>query len=97
MRVIIWGKVTQRHLDDADLMVGITPTSYVTNGTTVPPASNLPVTVFPICDKQPETTRERANHYTLVHNADALICVGKNEHLVELAKRYELPVYEVDG
>jgi hypothetical protein len=43
---------------------------------------------------QPETTRDRANHYTLVHNADALICVGKNEHLVDLAKRYELLVYE---
>lgn len=94
MRVIIWGKVTQRHLDDADLMVGITPTSYVTNGTTVPPASNLPVDVYPVCKMQPETTRDRANHYTLVHNADALICVGKNEHLVDLAKRYELLVYE---
>lgn len=96
MRVIIWGKVTQRHLDDADLLVGITPTSYVTNGTTVPPASNLPVTVYPICDKQPETTRERANQYTLVHNADALICVGKNDALVALALIYGLPVYGVE-
>lgn len=96
MRVILWGKVDQRHLDDADLLVGITPTSYVTNGNWIG-WSDLPVDMFPICDKQPETTRDRANHYTLVHNADALICVGKNEHLVELAKRYELPVYEVDA
>jgi len=96
MRVILWGKVDQRHLDDADLLAGITPTSYVTNGQWMG-WSDLPVDVFPICDKQPETTRERANHYTLVHNADALICVGKNDHLVELAKRYELPVYEVDA
>ena len=44
MRVIVWGEVTWRHIDDADLFAGITPTSYVTNGATVPPAGNLPVT-----------------------------------------------------
>lgn len=96
MRVILWGKVDQRHLDDADLMAGITPTSYVTNGDWRG-WSDKPVDVYPVCKMQPETTRHLANHYTLVHNADALICVGKNEHLVGLAKRYGLPVYEVAG
>lgn len=94
MRVILWGKVDQRHLDDADLIMGITPTSIVTNGRWRG-WSDLPVDVYPMCDKQPEPTRDRANHYTLVHNADALICVGQNEHLVSLARRYDLLVYEV--
>lgn len=40
--------------------------------------------------------RSAAQVRELVHNAAALICVGKNDHLVELAKRYGLPVYEVD-
>ena len=55
----------------------------------------LPTEVFPICDKQPEHSRERARNYTLVHSADALICVGGNDHLVGLARDYDLLVYEV--
>lgn len=95
MRTILYGPVTQRHLDDADLLAGITPTSYVTNGTTVPPASNLPVDVRPICDKQPEETRRIANYYGLVLYSDALICVGACPELVTIAKRYALTVYDV--
>lgn len=95
MRVIISGPVTQDHLDDADLMAGITPTSYVTNGLSTPPASKLQVDEHPLCMMQPEYSRERARDYTLVHNADALVCVGDNQHLVDLARSYDLLVYEV--
>lgn len=28
-------------------------------------------------------------------NADALVCAGRNDHLVALATSYGLPVYEV--
>lgn len=94
MRTIISGPVTQAHLDDADLMAGISPTSFVTNGLSTPPASKLPVDVYPPCPMQPEATRLAARDYTLAHNADALVCVGDNPHLVELAKSYGLPVYE---
>lgn len=96
MRVIIHGPVTADHLADAELLAGITPTSYVTNGLHEPPRGNrLPVEVYPICMKQPEESRVRARHFTLVQNADALVCVGENEHLVSLANRYGLLVYEV--
>lgn len=95
MRTIISGRVTAEHIADAELLAGIVPTSFVTNGQSQPPAGNLPCDVYPICLKQPEDTRERARNYTLVHNADALICAGGNDHLVGLARDYDLLVYEV--
>ena len=96
MRVILHGPVTADHLVDAELMAGITPTSFVTNGLSHPPrGSRLPVEVMPICMMQPKETRERARNYSLVQNADALICVGENDHLVSLARHYDLLVYEV--
>ena len=43
MRVILSGPVTAEHLADAELMAGITPTSFVTNGLSEPPrGSRLP-------------------------------------------------------
>ena len=96
MRVIISGPVTQDHLDDADLLADIAPTSFVTNGLSTPPACALPVEVWPVCPLQPEATRVIARDYTLCQNADALVCVGDNPHLVDLALNYGLVVYEVD-
>ena len=97
MRVIISGPVTQDHLDDADLLADIAPTSFVTNGLSAPPVeTGLPTEVYPICMMQPEATRVIARDYTLCQNADALVCVGHNPHLVDLARTYDLVVYEVD-
>lgn len=98
MRTIISGPVTADHLADAELMAGISPTSFVTNGQSIPPlcaGKALYTDCYPVCDKQPEETRERARNYTLVQNADALVCAGRNDHLVALATSYGLPVYEV--
>ena len=96
MRVILSGPVTAEHLADAELMAGITPTSLVTNGLSHPPRGNrLPVEVMPICPMQPVETRVRAREYTLVQNADALICADYNPGLVSLARNYDLLVYEV--
>ena len=95
MRVIISGPVTADHLADAELMAGITPTSYVTNGLSSPPTRDLPVDVYPICPMQPVETRERARNYTLVFHSDALECAEENDHLVSLAHHYDLIVYEV--
>lgn len=94
MKTIIYGPVTQKHLDDADLIAGITPTSFVTNGTWLW-WSELPVEVRPVCPMQPEESRLIANYYSLVLYADALICVGSCPDLVAIAKRYALTVYEV--
>ena len=96
MRVILHGPVTADHLADAELMAGITPTSYVTNGLSSPPRGNrLSVEIMEPCMKQPAETRIRAREYSMVQNADALICVGENVHLVSLARNYDLLVYEV--
>lgn len=96
MRVIIHGPVTADHLADAELMAGITPTSFVTNGQSHPPrGSRLPVEVMPICMMQPVETRVQARNYSMVQNADALICVGENDHLASRAHHYNLIVYEV--
>lgn len=97
MRVIVHGPVTADHLADAELLAGITPTSYVTNGLHEPPRGNrLPVEVHPICMKQPEESRVRAREYSLVQNADALVCASRNPGLVALAHTYDLLVYEVE-
>ena len=96
MRVILHGPVTADHLADAELMAGITPTSFVTNGLSHPPrGSRLSVEVMPICMMQPVETRVQARNYSLAQNADALICVGDNDHLVSRARDYDLLVYEV--
>ena len=96
MRVILHGPVTADHMADAELMAGIVPTSFVTNGLSEPPrGSRLPVEVMEPCMKQPAETRVRAREYSMVQNADALICVGENVHLVSLARNYDLLVYEV--
>jgi len=93
MRTIISGKVTQQDIVDADLF-GITPTSYVTNGLSTPPASRLPTEVMPICPKLPDAGEKQRN-WTMCLNADALIVAGGNDHLVQCARRFNLPVYEV--
>ena len=96
MRVILSGPVTADHLADAELMAGIVPTSFVTNGLSHPPRGNrLSVEIMEPCMKQPAETRVRAREYSVVQNADALICVGENVHLVSLARNYDLLVYEV--
>lgn len=94
MRTIISGPVTQQHLDDAELMAGIVPTSYLTNGLSTPPLSSLETTVDPICPKLPECG-ERQRNASMCLYADALICVGENEHLVSCARNNGLVVYEV--
>ena len=93
MRTIISGPVTEADLSDAELLTGLIPTSYVTNGQWVPP-TKLPTEVYPVCPMQPKETAEQARNYTLVHNADALICTHENRHLVGLARSYGLWVYD---
>ena len=96
MRVILSGPVTADHLADAELMAGITPTSFVTNGLSEPPRGiRLPVEVMPICMMQPVETRIRAREYSMVQAADALICTADNPGLMSLARDYDLLVYEV--
>lgn len=95
MRTIISGPVTADHLADAELMAGITPTSFVTNGRQVPDADlGLPVACYPICQRL-GMLGEAARDYTLCQNADALVVAGGNEHLVAVAHQYHLPVFEV--
>ena len=93
MRTIISGPVTEADLSDAELLTGLVPTSYVTNGQWAPP-TKLPTEVHPVCPMQPKETAEQARNYTLVHNADALICTHENPHLVDLARSYGLWVYD---
>lgn len=93
MRTIISGPVDDQTLDSADLIGGITPTSFVTNGLWEPPFSVLPEKVYPI---EPKLGRlgEDARDYTLCQNADALIVAGENDHLVRVAQLYGLLVFE---
>lgn len=95
MRTIISGPVTADDLADAELMAGITPTSFVTNGLSTPPAdTGLPTNVMPICPMLPDCGEEQRNA-TMTLYADALIVRGRNPHLVGWANRNALIVYEV--
>lgn len=91
MRTIISGPATRDTLDSADLISGITPSAIVTNGAT--PDLGLPVTVFKV-DPKLGSLGEDARDYTLVQNADALVLVGDNDHLLKLAQEYGLAVYQ---
>lgn len=95
MKTVLFGKVTEQHLADALLFAGIEPSEYITNGKTVPPASQRATTVIPPCPMVPGEPGELQNNWRLVLHADALICVGDNPHLVECAARYDLLIYEV--
>lgn len=96
MRTVISGPVTRDHLDLADIMVGILSTSLVTNGAPSPRADlDLPVACYPI-DQRLGELGEIARDYTLCLNADAVIIVGKNKHLAEIARQYNLPIFEVE-
>lgn len=96
MRTIISGPVTDDTLVSADLIAGITPSSYVTNGLWKTPG--LPphgwVDTWPIESKLGPGLGETARDYTLCQNADAAIIVGGNEHLAQVARQYGLLVYE---
>lgn len=93
MRTIISGFVNEDDIANADLLAGIVPTSYVTNGRSDPPLSILPVATYPV-DVKLGHFGEDARDYTLCQNADALIVAGSNDHLVRIAQQYGLPVFE---
>lgn len=96
MRTIISGPVSQQHLDDAEFMAGIKPTQFITNGSTTPPASDLETLEDPPCPKLPGEIGEFQRNYTMCLQAEALVCVGGNEHLVNIANKYGLAVYEAE-
>jgi hypothetical protein len=94
MRTIVSGKVTLQDIADADLIAGIVPTSFITNGKSTPPASQLPTEVMPICPMLPDAG-ERQRDWTMCLHADALIVSGGNDHLVNCARKSKLLIYEV--
>lgn len=96
MKTVIYGRVTPEHLADAELFSGITPTSYITNGKHTPPVSNLETEVIPQCPMVPGEPGEKQNHWRLIAFADALILVGRNDHLLSIAQRMDLLIYEAE-
>lgn len=95
MRTIISGRVTAADVSDADLLGGIVPTSFITNGESFPPKGvDLPHEVMPLCPMLPDIG-ERQRNYTMCQRADALIVEGENEHLLKVARQYKLAIYEV--
>lgn len=93
MKTVLYGGVTLQHLADAALFSGIEPTAYITNGETPLPHGLLPVQVIPP-DPMTGEAAPRQNHWRMVIQGDALICIGGNEHLVYAAETHGLLVYE---
>lgn len=97
MKTVIYGKVTPEHLADAELFSGITPTSFVSNGLHTPPATgSMETEVIPQCPMVPGEPGEKQNHWRLIAFADALILVGRNDHLLSIAQRMDLLIYEAE-
>lgn len=94
MRTVITGEIEPHHLEDAEFMCGIVPTVFLTNGDSVPPISKVPVDVMPPCPMLPGELGVHQRNYTLCLQADALISVGGDPHLVRIARKYGLQVYE---
>ena len=85
MKTILYGPVTKEHLADASLFAGIEPTEYVTDKT---------IPVDPMVGGEAGV---RQQHWRMVLNADALICVGENPHLVQAAEKFHLLVHHVEA
>jgi hypothetical protein len=96
VKTILYGPVTKAHLADAALFAGIEPTEFVTGGTPTPPFSQRPTTVIPVDPMVHGEAGERQQHWRMAINADALVCVGQNDHLVHAANSFKLPVYQTD-
>jgi len=99
MRVIISGPVEYEDIQDAEVLAGIVTTQLVSNGVEHLPELELfmdlkPPLVFPLDPKILGIFGELSRNYTLVQNADAVIVKGKNKHLLKVARRYNLLVYE---
>jgi hypothetical protein len=90
MRTIVNGPVSNSDLEMADLF-GIVPTRFVINDQCIPP-SGLPIDEFPV-DRRQGVFGKAARDYTLCQNADALILVERDDHLLGVAKQYGLRVY----
>ena len=96
MKTILYGPVTDAHLADAALFAGIEPTEYITGSKTAPQCSQRPATVIPVEPLVGGEAGERQQHWRMAINAEALICVGYNEHLLHAASRFNLLVHQVD-
>lgn len=95
MKTVISGPVTADVIDRASLLMGIVPTSFVTNGRSTPPIGlDLEVEVYPVCKMLGLDLGVIARDWTLANNADAAIIVGGNDHLADCLRKYGLPVYE---
>lgn len=94
MKVVITGQVEQHHLEDAELLYGISPTLFLTNGDSEPPCTDIPTEVMPPCPMLPGELGVHQRNYTLCLQADALISVGGDPHIIGVARKYGLPVYE---
>lgn len=97
MRVAIHGLVTASHLADAALFAGIEPTAFLTTGSgRLAPgvAPNLPITTMP---RDPLVLGEagvRQSFARLAVHADAVICIGQNNTLVEWAGHVKAPLHQ---
>lgn len=95
MKTVISGKITRAILDDADLMAGITPSSFVHNGYShhrVP--ADIPTAVEPPDSMLPGETGDKQRNWTMCLHADAVIVADGDAHLVRCAQSLKLPVYE---
>lgn len=98
MRVILSGPVTLEDIEAAELMEGIVPTQFISNGKDPLPDVDLfydvrPAVIMPLDPKIAGIYGELRNNYPMVQIADAIIIHGRNIHLVKLAGQYNLPYY----
>lgn len=94
MRTILSGRVKPQHLADADLLAGISPTSFILADDQPRPATDLDVEVYSLCPMLDEDAALVQRAARMVVAADALIYARGDERLLPRARQLGLAIYE---
>ena len=97
MKVFISGPITEQDLADADMLMGIVPTEFLTNGVHHPPASDIPVTVYPPDPMHSEDSRVQSAIVRAAVAADAAIVTDNNAAVLKACALFGLQVYRTNA
>lgn len=96
MKTILHGPVTAQDIEDADMLAGITPTSFLTTeDNQAPPAElGLSCEVIVRSTMMDYEMAQRQQSMRLVTHGDALIMRGDDPELLARAQRMGLVIYQ---
>ena len=97
MKILIHGPVTQADLDNADLLMGWTPTILITDDQTVYPWWTGPVEMHSVNTLIHEEIQESNLALRLAIYADAAIVAGDAPLILKACKSLDVEVYRTNA